>query len=217
MQYFRILPAWMFVPMDYGDASPDRASLAVPAHTFDDWAALIRLPALNPAQEDYLQCLSPVPVTTFEYVDIAEIYYNIHIFSERMRVIATRSEITAHLRFFPVRVLPASEKVAIPEGVSFYAVQYAAPLWIPCLKPVLTYKRKELRLPPSEVVGGSFRKAVYHTGNSLLIVDRELLQGVPFCRVANEYNESLIVREDVLDCWLKYGLEGFDFEEVLID
>lgn len=208
----------MLVRTYLGDAPPDRASLTIPVREFDDWAALIRLPALNPAQEDYLQRLSPIPVATFNYADIAEISYNIHIiFSERMRVIATRSASAAHLRFFPVRVLPASEKVALPEGVSFYAVQYAEPLWIPCLKPVLTYKRKELRLPPSEVVGGSFRKAVYDTRNSLLIVNRELLQNAPFCRVANEYNESLIVREDVLDCWLRYGLEGFDFEDVLID
>ncbi len=212
-------PGNMFVRVNYSDSQNfDFLSPEIPYRLLQDRAALMRKRRLSDSLKSILMQMPPIHIYFYEYTDFGEIDYNIHIVSEKMKIFLENIGLVKNLLFVRIALLQ-DDNGQESESLIFYAVHYPQELWKPCLRPMLAYKRKSLWLPCSNYLEDDdyFAETAYDVGNALLVLDRRLVGDTPLFRVSNEVREPLAVREDVLEKCLQGDMEGFDFDEVIVE
>ena len=224
IQYYEILPAFASAVVQKDEEADMPSSLSpLMELEFDRWCELmVCCRELTLEEEVYLERFRETLFRAFGRGDLLEISSPVdppvHLFSSSLSAAVARQKFTEDLYFLPMRVLRC-------EGDTpqlYEAVRYAPRLYVPCLKPLRVYRsmgEKECY----EFLGFQFEidwtrcgHKVYKRRGSLLVLNKEQMGEVMFFRVLNEKEAPLVVREDILEQWLAWGIE-VDFQDVYVE
>lgn len=191
----------------------DNSSMVQPCFTWSQfvrWSiimagcdALTRDEETELANFPTLQCL----VYDDGLYDIYEVSVEyIHLYSLHLHEVITRQNLSSDMSFLEIQLFTEKDPL-YPRA--FVAVRYGFSLCIPCLRPLPIYR----------VVLEDYGKGhkLYKRRGSLLVLDKEKVSPQHrLFRVADVEEKPLVVREDVLEQWLEWGIE-VDFQEVYVE
>ncbi len=237
MRYYEICPETAFL---HGIWTEHEAPSVLPhnyeAHLLDPidrWAKLVATyRELAPEEEVFLQRFSPVVLKSLSEREETDMFRvpilgspsrepDLHLYSPSLREAVERQGLASNMDFYFVSVL---------EGETlkpYWAVRYERSLWRPCLRP-LTYYRLvgKIDYDEHELLGLQYREVsdttrdgfnVYRRRGALLVLDKQKIGECTFFRVLDEEDAPLVVREDVVEQWWEWGIEGFGLEEVVVE
>lgn len=193
-------------------SSEDTASL----HSHFTWSAFVRwsvlmagCSALTPDEEAELAYFPTLQCQVWDdkLYDLYEVSVEyIHLYSTRLHDAIVRQGLSSDMKFLEVQVLAKESRVY---SETFFAVRYGASMCIPCLRPLYIY-----RLILEDYGRGH---KLYKRQASLLVLDKEKMGSqLRLFRVADVEGKPLVVREDILEQWLEWGIE-VDFQEVIVE
>lgn len=131
---------------------------------------------------------------------------HVHLCSPRLREAITRQDLSSDMSFLEVLLFTQKDSLS-PRA--FFAVRYGISLCIPCLR----------HLPIYHLILEDYGRGhkLYNRRGSLLILDKERVgPQLPLFRVADVEDAPLVVREDILEQWLEWGIE-VDFQDVYVE
>ncbi len=191
----------------------EESAIAQPRFTWSEfvrWSILMAgCDALTQDEQTELTNLPTLHCQVYDdgLYDIYEVSVaHVHLYSPRLREAITRQNLSFDMSFLEVRLFTQKDSLS-PRA--FVAVRYGISLCVPCLRPLPIY---HLIL---EDYGRGHK--LYKRRGSLLILDKERMNPqLCLFRVADIEERPLVVREDILEQWLEWGIE-VDFQDVYVE
>lgn len=221
MRYYEILPglviAWR------GEEASESSSLSyLPPEYNHLYELMVCCRELTLEEKAHLERFRDIPFESISISDILEVSSpidpSVHLYSPLLSTAVKRQGLASSLQFFPVRVFHREGGLFQP----YEAVRYESSLYVSCLKPLTIYRPMGER-EHYEFSGFRFEvdwtrcgHVVYKRRGSLLVLKKEPVEERVFFRVLNEKDAPLVVREDILEQWLEWGIE-VDFQEVIVE